>query len=76
MGFRPFEGSSPKGDFLRRFPNQDKRSEQQTSILQALYLMNGKMVDAPVVKSALRTLRTAWAQGLIDVVPDEGILRG
>jgi citrate lyase subunit beta/citryl-CoA lyase len=38
--------------------------------------LNGKMVDAPVVKRAFRTLRTAWAQGLVDVVPDEGILRG
>ncbi len=36
--------ASPRAEFLRRFPNQDKRSEQQTSILQALYLMNGKIV--------------------------------
>jgi hypothetical protein len=34
----------PRAEFLRRFPNQDKRTEQQTSILQALYLMNGKLV--------------------------------
>src|SRR5262249_34929931 len=27
-----------------RFPNQDKRTETQTSILQALYFMNGKLV--------------------------------
>ncbi len=45
MGFGGFNPASPRGDFLRRFPNQDKRSEQQTSILQALYLMNGKLVD-------------------------------
>ncbi|MBY0228470.1 MAG: DUF1549 and DUF1553 domain-containing protein [Gemmataceae bacterium] len=44
-GFRPFDPSSPRADFLRRFPNHDKRSEQQTSILQALYLMNGSLVD-------------------------------
>jgi hypothetical protein len=36
--------NSPRQQFLRRFPNQDKRTEQQTSILQALYLMNGKLV--------------------------------
>jgi citrate lyase subunit beta/citryl-CoA lyase len=34
----------------------------------------GKMVDAPVVKRAYRTLRTAHAQGLVETVPDEGIL--
>jgi citrate lyase subunit beta/citryl-CoA lyase len=38
--------------------------------------LNGKMVDAPVVKRAFRTLRTAYAQGLVDALPDEGILRG
>jgi hypothetical protein len=36
--------ATPRADFLRRFPNQDKRTEQQVSILQALYLMNGKIV--------------------------------
>jgi hypothetical protein len=36
---------SPRQDFIRRFPTPDKRSEQQTSILQALYLMNGKIVS-------------------------------
>jgi hypothetical protein len=44
----PFFGrvnpGTPRADFLRRFPNQDKRTEQQVSILQALYLMNGKIV--------------------------------
>jgi hypothetical protein len=29
-----------------------------------------------VVKRAHRTLRTAHAQGLVDTVPDEGILHG
>jgi len=43
-GFRP-NVITPRQDFVRRFPNQDKRSEQQTSILQALYLMNGKIVS-------------------------------
>jgi hypothetical protein len=33
-----------RAEFLGRFPNQDKRTEAQTSILQALYLMNGKLV--------------------------------
>ena len=38
--------------------------------------LGGKMVDAPVVKRAYRTLRTAHAQGLIDALPDEAILHG
>jgi citrate lyase subunit beta/citryl-CoA lyase len=38
--------------------------------------LGGKMVDAPVVKRAFRTLRTAHAQGLVDALPDEGVLRG
>jgi citrate lyase subunit beta/citryl-CoA lyase len=38
--------------------------------------LGGKMVDAPVVKRALRTLRTAHAQGLVDAVPDEELLHG
>jgi len=38
--------------------------------------LRGKMVDAPVVKRAYRTLRTAFAQGLVDAVPAEDVLRG
>jgi citrate lyase subunit beta/citryl-CoA lyase len=38
--------------------------------------LGGRMVDAPVVKRAYRTLRTAHAQGLVDTLPDEGILHG
>ena len=36
----------------------------------------GKMVDAPVVKRAYRTLRNAHAQGLIETLPGEGFLDG
>lgn len=38
--------------------------------------LGGKMVDAPVVKRALRVIRTAYAQGLVDEVPGEEVLRG
>jgi citrate lyase subunit beta/citryl-CoA lyase len=38
--------------------------------------LRGKMVDAPVVKRAFRTIRTAYAQGLVDAMPDERILHG
>src|SRR5439155_10157387 len=37
-------GMTPRAGFLARFANQDKRTEQQTSILQALLLMNGNFV--------------------------------
>jgi hypothetical protein len=36
--------NTPRGDFLIMFSNQDKKTETQTSILQALTLMNGKLV--------------------------------
>jgi hypothetical protein len=37
--------SPARAEFLTRFPpGQDRRTEHQTSILQALYLMNGKLV--------------------------------
>ncbi|MDR3299572.1 MAG: CoA ester lyase [Candidatus Accumulibacter sp.] len=38
--------------------------------------LRGKMVDAPVVKRALSTLRIAFAQGLVDTPVDEEILNG
>jgi hypothetical protein len=34
--------------FVQRFPNVDQRTEQRTSILQALYLMNGNVVSDAV----------------------------
>jgi hypothetical protein len=33
---------SPRAQFLAKFTSQEKRNETQTSILQALFLMNGK----------------------------------
>lgn len=38
--------------------------------------LGGKMVDAPVVKRAVRVIRTAHAQGLVDAVPGEDVLHG
>jgi hypothetical protein len=35
---------SPRAQFLLKFTNQDRRHEPQTSILQALFLMNGKFI--------------------------------
>jgi Protein of unknown function (DUF1553)/Protein of unknown function (DUF1549) len=39
-----FNGNTPRGDFLSKFASQGKRTEHQTSILQALALMNGRFV--------------------------------
>jgi hypothetical protein len=40
-----FRGNSVRGDFLTRFANPvDRRTEYQTSILQALSLMNGRFI--------------------------------
>ncbi|MDR2112759.1 MAG: CoA ester lyase [Candidatus Accumulibacter sp.] len=38
--------------------------------------LKGKMVDAPIVKRAIHTLRVAYAQGLTDTPVDEEILNG
>jgi citrate lyase subunit beta/citryl-CoA lyase len=38
--------------------------------------LGGKMVDAPVVKRALRVLNTAHAMGLVDSVPGAEVLHG
>lgn len=38
--------------------------------------LRGKMIDAPVVKRAYTVLKTAYAQGLIDIEPDEEVIYG
>lgn len=38
--------------------------------------LNGRMVDAPVVKRAVRTLKTAQAHGMIDIELDEEVIYG
>ena len=43
---RRFGGfGTPRGDFLVKFGTTERKTEQQTSILQALTLMNGKFVN-------------------------------
>jgi hypothetical protein len=52
-------------EFLRRFPNHDRRIEQQTSILQALYLMNGKLIaDATSLEHNRNLAIIAEARGV------------
>jgi hypothetical protein len=46
--------NNPRSEFLGRFSSQDKKTETQTSILQALALMNGKFVaDATSVERSM-----------------------
>jgi hypothetical protein len=53
---------SPRAQFLAKFPGQDQRTDYQTSILQALYLMNNEFIaDRASVKNN-RTLATLAAQ--------------
>ncbi len=53
---------SPRNEFLAKFAAQDQRTEHQTSILQALYLMNNKfVVDRTSLQhnKSLNTIATA-----------------
>ncbi len=60
-GFFGLGEPSPRNEFLTRFASQDKRTEPQTSILQALLLMNGKFVtDATSVN------RSELLAGILD----------
>lgn len=40
----PFGGNTPRGQFLAKFGTQERRYDPQTSILQALFMMNGKFM--------------------------------
>ncbi len=51
-----FGARTVRGEFLLRFASQDKRTEHQTSILQALSLMNGKFVMDAVSLERSETL--------------------
>jgi hypothetical protein len=42
--FQGFNPTSVRGQFLARFADQEKRLDSQTSILQALFLMNGNFL--------------------------------
>jgi hypothetical protein len=47
---------SARAQFVARFTNQEKRTEYQTSILQALTLMNGKVVEGATSLEKSETL--------------------
>lgn len=42
--FNPNQVQTPRAQFMLKYTNQDRRHEPQTSILQALFLMNGKFM--------------------------------
>ncbi len=48
MNFNPRQPNNPRAEFLAKFVNDDKRHESQTTILQALFLMNGKFLTDEV----------------------------
>jgi hypothetical protein len=49
-----FRGNTPRSEFLNKFASHDKPTESTTSILQALALMNGKLVaDATSVERSV-----------------------
>lgn len=58
--FNPLQlNQTPRGQFLLKFGGQDLRHEPQTSILQALFLMNGKFLNERTrldTSTALQTL--------------------
>lgn len=54
---QPMESpASRRAEFLARFAGQEKRTEHQTSILQALSLMNGQLISEATVPAKCRTL--------------------
>lgn len=50
--FGPRQGGGGRAEFLSKFVNQDRRHESQTSILQALFLMNGKFLSERIRNNA------------------------
>ncbi len=50
--------STPRGEFLAKFPPQEKPLESETSIQQALFLMNGKFITDATSLERSKTLTT------------------
>jgi hypothetical protein len=57
-----FGPPSPRAQFLAKFPAQKQRADYQTSILQALYLMNSDFVAGQTSVQKNRTLATLAEQ--------------
>ena len=56
--FNPNQQQTPRAQFLAKFQLQDRRHEPQTSILQALFLMNGKYMAERTKVANNRDLQT------------------
>jgi hypothetical protein len=52
----------PRGEFLARFVAQEQKTDHQTSILQALYLMNNEFIADRIDLQKNRTLATLAQQ--------------
>ncbi len=60
--FNPNQQQSDRGKFLTKFQTQDRRHEPQTSILQALFMMNGEFVMKRTRLENNEALQTLAAQ--------------
>jgi len=61
--FNPNQLQAPRAQFLAKFQNQDRRHEPQTSILQALFMMNGNyMADKTKLDGSNDSLRVLASQ--------------
>jgi hypothetical protein len=59
----PFQqANTPRGQFLQKFGTQDRRYDPQTSILQALFMMNGKFLNERTRTETNEDLRTLARQ--------------
>lgn len=54
--------NSPRGQFLLKFVSQDRKHETQTSILQALFMMNGSFLEDRLKSENNRSLDTLVRQ--------------
>jgi hypothetical protein len=60
--FNPNQLQTPRAQFMLKYTNQDRRHEPQTSILQALFLMNGKFMADLTKLEKNEDLRTLAVQ--------------
>jgi hypothetical protein len=60
--FNPGQLQTPRAQFMLKYTTQDRRHEPQTSILQALFLMNGKFMAERTKYENNDDLRTLAAQ--------------
>jgi hypothetical protein len=60
--FNPNQAQSDRAKFLNKFQTQDRRHEPQTSILQALFMMNGEFITKRTKLENNEALQTLAAQ--------------